>query len=120
MNKNPLESKTEKTCIEYACGKIVRRGGRKMRDPGKGCLHYKLNGMGKMGKPDQLFVLPTGHDWFVEFKRKGEEPTELQEIEAVGLIARGQYHSFIDDVDEFKFKLEWLLRLPARKRDPKW
>lgn len=120
MNRHQLESKTEKQCIEHACGKVVKRKGKKVRLPGKDCIHYKLNGMGKMGKPDQLFVLPNGYAWFVEFKRVGEEPSPLQLIEARGLIEHHQYHAFIWTLDEFTFKLDWLLRMPFQKRNPGW
>jgi hypothetical protein len=111
-----LESYTEDKAVEYACGKRVK----KVRLPGKGCVHYKLNGLGKMGKPDQLFVTPNGYTYFVEFKREGEEPTELQKLEAAALLARHQLHSFIWTLDEFKFKLDWILSLPVRVRPPKW
>lgn len=114
--KQPLESWTEGKSIEYACGKKVR--GRLVG--GKDCVHYKLNGLGRMGKPDQLFVTPNGYTWFVEFKREGEEPTELQKREADAVTNRWQLHSFIYTLEEFKFKLEWVLRLPRPRFPSDW
>lgn len=111
-NRTPLENTTENKAVVYACGT--------KRKPGRGCVHYKLNGLGRMAKPDQLFVTPNGYDWFVEFKREGEKPTRLQEIEAEELIERGQLHSFIDSFDEFCFKLDWILKLPERSLPKDW
>lgn len=44
----------------------------------KGCLHLKLNVMGRRGWPDHLYIFQ-GHVLFIEFKRQGEKPTKLQE-----------------------------------------
>lgn len=41
-------------------------------------LHFKLNGVGSPGKPDQLFISPKGIAFFVEFKRLGEPLRPLQ------------------------------------------
>lgn len=111
-----LESNTENWCVTYACGKRVK--GKLVG--GRGCVHYKLNGIGKMAKPDQEFVTPNGYNWYVEFKREGEQPTELQRDEAALLLDRGQMHSFVWTREEFKFKLEWILRLPPRTRPKEW
>jgi hypothetical protein len=105
-----LEATTENKSVDYACG----------RKENLGCVHYKLNGLGKMAKPDQLIVTPNGYDWFVEFKREGEGPTKLQELEAEALIERHQLHSFIWSFEEFKFKLQWILKLPPRGLPPQW
>lgn len=57
---------------------------------GLGYLHLKLNALGSRGKPDQLFLSPAGTSLFVEFKRKGEEPSGLQEYWARELTKRKQ------------------------------
>lgn len=33
---------------------------------------------GNNGVPDRIAILPGGQVWFIELKKKGEEPTELQ------------------------------------------
>lgn len=112
--KPPLESALEDNAIKHACGPKGDGNG------GCGCLHYKQNGLGRMGKPDQAFVTPNGYVWWVEFKRTDEEPTELQVIESDKLLDREQLHSFIWTFDEFRFKLDWILSLPPRKRPKGW
>lgn len=53
-------------------------------------VHLKLNTLGSRGKPDQLFLSPTGRILFVEFKKPGEEPSGLQEYWARELVKRKQ------------------------------
>ena len=38
----------------------------------------KMNGLGNRSWPDRLFPIPGGKPFFIEFKRPGEKPTELQ------------------------------------------
>lgn len=45
---------------------------------GRGALVRKMNGLGYMSWPDVLTIPPNGNEFFIEFKRQGEEPTELQ------------------------------------------
>jgi hypothetical protein len=40
--------------------------------------HRKLNGLGFSGWPDKMYPMPRGRMIFIEFKRPGEAPTELQ------------------------------------------
>jgi hypothetical protein len=42
-------------------------------------LALKLQGQGVKGFPDRVFLLPGGMIFFVEFKKLGEKPTQLQE-----------------------------------------
>jgi hypothetical protein len=43
-----------------------------------GIESIKLNGMGKRSLPDRMFLTVQRRVLFVEFKREGEKPTELQ------------------------------------------
>lgn len=60
----PLEKLLEDKSIAYAAGLNY--------------LHWKMNALGAKGKPDQLFLAPHGLHFWVEFKRKGEQPEPLQ------------------------------------------
>lgn len=44
----------------------------------KGLLHYKFTSPARIGVPDRMFVRKDGKIFFVEFKREGKEPTEVQ------------------------------------------
>jgi len=61
----PLESEVESKVVEYA--------------KGKGCIERKMNGPGYRGWPDRLFGY-NGQVVWVEFKRLGERPTNLQKV----------------------------------------
>jgi hypothetical protein len=43
----------------------------------KGCIERKMNGTGYRGWPDRMFLY-NGHVLFIEFKRLGEKPDNLQ------------------------------------------
>lgn len=62
--RKPLERHIEGSVVHYA--KV------------KGVESVKLNGIGKRSLPDRMFLGPRGTILFIEFKRAGEEPTELQ------------------------------------------
>lgn len=67
MNSNPLESAIEKKVCDYA--------------KSLGCLVYKFTSPSRRSVPDRLFIGPKGQVWFIEFKRRGEKPTEAQAVE---------------------------------------
>lgn len=46
-----------------------------------GILTIKLQGQGNKGMPDRLFLCPNGRILFIEFKKPGQKPTPLQEIQ---------------------------------------
>lgn len=50
------------------------------------CLKIKFV---ETGWPDRLFISPQGHTIFIEFKRRGERPTKLQEYRINELGSRG-------------------------------
>lgn len=97
LDAPPVESKLEGEAVVYA--------------QDFDCLHYKLNGIGKRGKNDQLFVLPNGWVWFVEFKRKGEAPRRLQRLDHKNLRRRHQVVDVVDSLKKFKDRLHRLLAL---------
>lgn len=43
-----------------------------------GCRAVKVQGPGNRSQPDYMFLIPGGRPFFIEFKRPGEVPTELQ------------------------------------------
>lgn len=58
-----LEVALERKCCNYA----IMDGGQQ----------FKI--MGRRGMPDRCFVRPNGKVFFVEFKRHGSKPSELQD-----------------------------------------
>lgn len=64
------------------------------------------------GWPDDLFMLPHGHHWWVEFKRPGGKATELQNRMHNQMRMYGADVSVIDNA--FDFDIELRKRL-ARK-----
>jgi hypothetical protein len=80
-----LEKNIEKKIVDYA----------KKYD----IISYKLNSETSKGLPDRMFITRTGVIFFVEFKRKGKTPNELQQFIINKLIKRKCLVSVIDDVD---------------------
>lgn len=64
----------------------------------------KMNGLGDRSWPDRLFVGP-GVMAFIEFKRKGEEPTELQSDTLETLQRYGHRAGWTDSSDD---AIAWL------------
>ena len=58
--------------------------------------------------PDRLLVSPSGQLFFIEFKRKGKQPTEGQRREINDLRDRGQKVYVVDDVDTGKALIDRL------------
>lgn len=44
----------------------------------RGCYVRKYTSPARRGVPDRIFITPTGHVFFIEFKSRGKQPTELQ------------------------------------------
>lgn len=104
--RSVLEAKIESRAVKYAGT--------------KGCVCYKLNGIGRRGKDDHIFITPNGYVLWVEFKRGDEVPRKLQQLEHAKLAARHQMHAVTNTFEEFIFKLDWVLRLKVRKRPRGW
>lgn len=81
------------------------------------CVVRKLDGVrGRRGKVDRVVVTPNGYVWWVEFKRDGDvEPSRLQLFERAELVRCGQLHDVVSSFEEFRFKLDWILRLRPRR-----
>lgn len=103
---NPLESRIEAKSTQYAVS--------------KGCLHYRLNGLGCRGKDDHIYVLPNGYVLWCEFKRANKEPRRNQELQHAELEARHQLHTVVHSVEEFKIDLDNALRFRIRRVPSSW
>jgi|GEM_PF-854780 len=69
--KNPLEQDIEEPFVAHVYA--------------AGCWAVKLNLQGRRGMPDRMIVGPDGFILFVELKRLGREPDELQKFVHKGL-----------------------------------
>lgn len=65
-------------------------------------MHFKCNALGSRGKPDQLFIAPSGRTFFVEFKRPGEPLRPLQWYWARHLYVRKQVVYRCENIDHGK------------------
>lgn len=64
-----------------------------------GCLVYKFTSPSRCSVPDRMFINPGGFTWWIEFKRKGKEPTPAQEVEIGRMRKQGCTVYVVDDVD---------------------
>ena len=78
--------------LEAACCRLAKAAGWYCR---------KLSGPGHRSMPDRMFIR-RGIVLFIEFKRPGERPTELQRLEHEQLAAHGALVIWTDSFDEFK------------------
>ncbi len=90
--------------IEESCRKIALK---------KGWVSRKMNGMGFNHWPDRLFIPPASashklfkkgvklRPFWVEFKRPGEEPTEMQQRMIDDLQMRGEEVHVCDNEEDF-------------------
>lgn len=85
INPNPLEKEIEEKVVQYAKKFSI--------------LVYKFTSMGKRSVPDRLFILPGGATFFIEFKRRGEQPTASQRVEISKLQQQGATVYVIDNVE---------------------
>lgn len=69
-----------------------------------GCLLVKLH-HGVVGMPDRLLVRPFKVDVFIEFKRRGEKPTKIQEYWHGRLARMGKTVVIVRTLAGFQ---EWL------------
>lgn len=67
----------------------------------RGWFHRKYKGPGRRSHPDRLFIFRS-LVIFVEFKRRGKEPTELQWKEHRKMRAHGADVVWVDDIEDFK------------------
>lgn len=76
----------------------------------RGYLAYKFTSPSRAAVPDRLFIGPTGHMWFVEFKQGGKKPTPAQEREHHRLRQQGVEVWVIDSVDDGKKMVDGKVR----------
>jgi hypothetical protein len=62
-----------------------------------GVPSYKMNGRGQRSWPDRQFFIPGGRPLFIEFKKPGEDPTELQNKNHRMLRGLGYAVEVVDD-----------------------
>lgn len=87
MNHNPLEKDIEKKVCDHA--------------KALGILVYKFTSPSRRSVPDRLFILPDGKGvFFIEFKRKGGQPTEAQKVEIEKIRKQGISVYVVDSVDK--------------------
>ena len=98
-NPDPLEKDIERTVKDYA------------RE--KGLLSYKFTSPARAAVPDDLFVTHWGQVFFVEFKRRGQIPTLVQEREHHRLRGHHVAVHVIDNISTGKLLIDSYL-------EPKW
>jgi hypothetical protein len=67
-----------------------------------GGLAFKFTSPAHPGVPDRLLVFPGNVVIFMEVKRKGNKPTDLQVREMENLMGRGCNVTWVDSVEEAK------------------
>lgn len=87
-NPDPLEKVIEQKVCDYA--------------KSLGCLVYKFTSLSRRSVPDRILINPGGFTWWIEFKRKGKEPTSAQEVEISKMRKQGCTVYVVDDVKEGK------------------
>lgn len=88
-----LEADIQSACIDYA-----RR---------QGAYARKFSSPASRSVPDYIITL-RGVTWYVEFKRKGKQPTKAQLDEHAKIKTAGGVVWVIDDVEDFKMRLCWI------------
>lgn len=74
-------------------------------------LGYDCIKMHRRGMPDRLISLTNGYHFYIEFKRKGEEPTKLQ-IYTHDCLRNSGHHVYVCDVFEdakaiLEYEIAW-------------
>ena len=97
---------------------------RKCRKLWPGLMHRKMNGMGFRSWPDQMFMIPGGKPFYIEFKSPGEVPT-TQQAEMIERMKGDGYDVEIHDdkdqaVEAIRARMQAYLRDATRNvRGPK-
>lgn len=73
-------------------------------------LVYKFTSPQRAAVPDRLLILPSGHSFFIEFKREGQKPTPAQEREHARLRGHNVQVYVIDNVDDGKELIDGFVR----------
>lgn len=98
-NTNPLEKVIEEKVCNHA--------------KELGCLAYKFTSPSRRSVPDRLFILPQGKGcFFIEFKRRGEVPTEKQALEIAKIQEKGMAVFIVDDTATGKLLIRDMMEAP--------
>jgi Holliday junction resolvase len=95
MKPPPTESRVEAKIVTYARS--------------KGCLVYKFSSPARRGVPDRIIIAPGGKVLFLEIKRPGKVPTELQMREIRLLTEQGCHATWTNSVNGGKTCVDWLV-----------
>lgn len=76
----------------------------------QGYLTTKLNGQGQRGKPDRVFWIPGGKPAIIEFKKPGQEPSDLQLYWLKQFERHGYRTAWFDDAELAKAYLKAFMR----------
>ena len=76
-----------------------------------GWKYRKQAGQGDRGKTDKFFTSSPGRIIFVEFKRSGKKPTELQQLEIDNWLDSGFLAISIDNIEDGEFLCDYLSEL---------
>lgn len=85
MKHDPLEKEIEKKIGDYA--------------KKHGCLYWKLTSPSNRAVPDRMICTNRGVVGFLEVKRRGCKPTELQFLKMKDLSSRGHQVTWCDSVE---------------------
>ena len=66
----------------------------------KDFLVYKFSSPQRAAVPDRMMVMPSGHIFFIEFKRSGQKPTPAQKREHPRLRGHNVFVAVIDNVED--------------------
>lgn len=75
----------------------------------RGMLVYKFTSPNRAAVPDRMFIHPTGHVFFIEFKATGKKPTPAQEREHTRLKGHNVPVFIVDSVDGGKLVIDMML-----------
>lgn len=108
VNKNPLERDIERKVCDYA--------------KSLGMLCYKFTSPSRRSVPDRMFITKAGVVFFIEFKRRGQEPTLAQAVECKKLRDQGVRVFIVDTVDYGKLVIsdEHSKSAAREKTDPQY
>jgi hypothetical protein len=95
MKPPPTESQVEAKIVAYARS--------------KGCLVYKFSSPARRGVPDRIIIAPGGKVLFLEIKRPGKHPTELQMREMRLLREQGCNADWVSNAEDGKRWVDGLL-----------
>jgi hypothetical protein len=73
------------------------------------CLFIKFTPLGDKGWPDRIAVLPNGKTVWIEMKRRGKKPRELQHYRIAQLVEHGALATWFDNAEDTINYLERLL-----------